>query len=165
MGVRVEGISSLVLLATVHRCVSLDPGTICLHFAPPRYCVCLPTSAFLPSFSAPLLFFSRGASSLGALQLFPLDSYFDLSRSFARVPSDLLARFVSISSNEVADSGSNGVSAAKPKHLPFLPVFPPSCPFLLGDVAPRLPESPPFSVALLPSLLRPFLFCLPRSGK
>lgn len=55
-------------------------------YTPPDILFVSQPPPFLPGFSAPLLFFSRGASSLGALQLFPLESYFDLSRSFARVP-------------------------------------------------------------------------------
>lgn len=70
----------------------------------------------------------------------------------ARVPSELkelLARFMTVSSSEVTDSGSNGASAVKSKRPPF-----PSC---LPLRAPRL------SIALYPSLAalpRLFPFCL-----
>lgn len=165
MAARIEGVSSLVLLASVHRCVSLDPAAICSQLHPP----CPPQDIqfvsqwlqFLLNFSVPPLFFSRGASSLGALQLFPLERYFELSRSFARVPSDLkglLACFASIYSREVTYSGSNGVSAVKPKTPPFPSCLPPRA----HSSAPRVSRF--LHLALLPPK-RPFLFCLPRSGK
>lgn len=122
-------------------CFPLDPRKICLHLTPPRYSVCLPiaaVSAQLPS-STSFLF----TWSLAASQLLPSESYFESSRSLARVPSELKWLLVRLSSTEVTDSGSNGVSAAK--RPPFPSCLPPPVPFPLQRLS--LPHCPPTSLS------------------
>lgn len=126
-------------------CFPLDPRKICLHLTPPRYSARLPIAAISPQLpgSSSFLF----TWSLAASQLLPSESYFEWSRSLAGVPSELKWLLVRLSSTEVTDSGSNGVSAAK--RPPFPSCLPP--PGALSSSAalpPSLPPSPrPFFLA------------------